>query len=529
MRRRHAVAVLAVLTAAACDAPFSIAPPVKTIRIAPDSAALETGDTLVLSITLTDSAGRPASLPVYWSSSADSLATVSQSGVVVTLLPGNVTITAAAGGLSAGIPIRIAPRMISIQIDQGSVQLAVGGALPFTASGRDARGNILRGRPVTWTSSDSTVVSIDATGRALALHPGAATITTSYGPLQRSVAVLARTMRFVALSASQADHTCGLTDDGVAACWGANDLGQLGVPALAQSASPIAGLGAPIFAVVAAGATFTCAGQASGDVDCWGSSSRGRLGAGTSQLSTAAPVPVPTNSSLYGLVSGWNHTCGADGAVTYCWGENPAAGGTDAVSWTPTQLAGEIGFTTLMAGVGFGCGLASGNAYCWGTNAFGQLGNGSTAATSVPVPVAGALQYVSLSGGWTHTCGITTSGTAQCWGDGRAGQLGAGDTLSHLTPVPVSGGLTFQSIAAGASRTCAVTTDGTGYCWGNGVLTPVAIPGAPSFVSVVLGDYHTCALGTDGRAYCWGLNNRGQLGNGTFTDQAAPTPVLGQP
>jgi len=529
MRRRHAVEALFFVAIAACESPFSIGPPVKSISIAPDSAALESGDTLRLSVSVTDSAGRPVSIPIYWSSSVDSLATVSQTGVVITRLPGSVTISASAGGLTAGIPIRIAPRLLSLHIDQGALLVAVGGSVPFTASGTDAQGDILRGRPVGWTSSDSSVISISPGGLAVARRPGTVTITTTYGALHREVIVTARTMRFIALSASQADHTCGLTDDSVAVCWGANDLGQLGVPALLQSGAPIAGAGTPKFAALAAGATFTCATEGSGAVDCWGSSARGRLGAGTTQLSTASPVLVPANDALSGLVSGWNHSCGLDGAGTICWGENPAAGGTGPVNWTPASLDGQGGFTTLMAAVGFGCGIASGTAYCWGANGWGQLGNGGTDASAVPVPVAGTLQFTRLAGGWTHTCGLTLTGTAQCWGDGRSGQLGAGDTVSHLTPVAVSGGLTFTSITAGAARTCAVATDGTGYCWGNGVLTPAPIPGAPALTSIELGNYHTCALGADGRAYCWGLNNRGQLGDGTFTDRTAPTPVLGQP
>jgi len=528
MWRRHAAGALALFAIVACESPFSLPPALKAIRIAPDSAALETDDTLVLSATLADSAGRPVTLPVYWASSAESLATVSQAGMVVTRLPGSVTISASAGGLTTAIPIRIAPRILSLHIDQGSLLIAVGGSVPFTASGSDAQGEVLRGRPVAWHSSDASVISISPEGLAVALQPGTVTITTTLGALKRAVVVTARTMHFIALSTSQAAHTCGLTDDSVAFCWGANDLGQLGVPALLQSGTPIASADAPRFATVAAGATFTCATEGSGTVDCWGSSARGRLGAGSGQLSTASPVPVPVTEALSGLVSGWNHSCGLEGTATICWGENPAAGGSGPVSWTPAILDGG-GFTSLMAAVGFGCGIDSGTASCWGANGWGQLGNGSTDATAVPVPVAGNLQFTLLAGGWTHTCGLTTGGAAQCWGDGRSGQLGAGDTLSHLTPVAVAGGLTFKSITAGAARTCAVATDGTGYCWGNGDLTPAPISGAPALTSIMLGDYHTCALSTDGRAYCWGLNNRGQLGDGTFADRAAPASVLGQP
>jgi alpha-tubulin suppressor-like RCC1 family protein len=78
-------------------------------------------------------------------------------------------------------------------------------------------------------------------------------------------------------------------------------------------------------------------------------------------------------------------------------------------------------------------------AYCWGNSTFGQLGNGSTTNSSIPVLVSGGLGFAALSTGSGHTCGVTSSGAAYCWGFNADGQLGNGTTTVRAVPTKVAG------------------------------------------------------------------------------------------
>jgi alpha-tubulin suppressor-like RCC1 family protein len=90
------------------------------------------------------------------------------------------------------------------------------------------------------------------------------------------------------------------------------------------------------------------------------------------------------------------------------------------------------------------CGITtSGAAYCWGYSGDDQLGDPASTVLRqlTPVPVSGDLTFATLSIGFNHVCGVTTSSAAYCWGKNEHGQLGNGTTQASATPVAVSGGL----------------------------------------------------------------------------------------
>jgi hypothetical protein len=196
-------------------------------------------------------------------------------------------------------------------------------------------------------------------------------------------------------------------------------------------------------------------------------------------------------------------------------------------------------FTRGSAGTNHVCMLAGdGSAYCWGNNSLGQLGNGTTTRSALPVPVAGGLSFQGISSGYHYTCGWTRGGSGYCWGDGSGGALGTGTTDGSLVPAAVTGGHTFAEIDVGPYHACGRTPEGVVYCWGynahgrlgTGATTSIsAVPqpvvGGLMFRSITVGLSNACGLTPDGTAYCWGWGTRGALGTGDTEHRTAPTAV----
>jgi alpha-tubulin suppressor-like RCC1 family protein len=200
-------------------------------------------------------------------------------------------------------------------------------------------------------------------------------------------------------------------------------------------------------------------------------------------------------------------------------------------------------FTSITAGMRHTCGLTSaGGMECWGYNGHGELGNGTTTGSMIPVEVTGLNGSVTaIAAGYGHTCVVTNAGGVTCWGYNADGELGNGTTTNSSTPVSVAGlssGIT--AIATNYLHTCALTSVGGVACWGynnagqlgNGTTTdsdtPVDVTGlSGEGMAISTGAYHTCVLVSTGEVQCWGYNGHGELGNGTTTDSYTPVNVTG--
>ncbi len=305
-------------------------------------------------------------------------------------------------------------------------------------------------------------------------------------------------------SASQvaggADHTCALTAGGSVLCWGAGFYGQLGSGSRDGSLTPapVVGLSSGVTAV-AAGQYHTCAVTAGGGVLCWGYNADGELGDGTTDDRLTPTAVAGLDSGVESVATAAYHSCAlTTGGEVLCWGANwfgQLGDGTTVDSAVPVPVAGLPGpVTAIAAGGYYSCALtAGGEVLCWGANWFGQLGNGTTDASPAPVSVTGlAAGVATIGAGWDHACAVTAGGALLCWGSNWYGALGDGTADDRLTPTAVSGlGFGVKAVTAGIYHTCALTAEGGVLCWGavayaghgnpaSYTLTPAAVSGLAS-------------------------------------------------
>jgi alpha-tubulin suppressor-like RCC1 family protein len=203
--------------------------------------------------------------------------------------------------------------------------------------------------------------------------------------------------------------TCATTTTNKGYCWGYNYDGALGDGTRIHRFKPVAVAGGLSFRSVIAGGGFisdaqgkeidethTCGLTTDNLAYCWGADSRGQLGNGSSG-SQLKPSKVVGGLHFGQVIAGYYYSCGVTTTkVAYCWGDNAFGqlgdGTTSYGRSSPTKVAGGLLFAGVSAGpVGsHTCGITTGNKiYCWGYNGSGQLGDGTTATRLSPVKVAG--------------------------------------------------------------------------------------------------------------------------------------------
>lgn len=344
------------------------------------------------------------------------------------------------------------------------------------------------------------------------------------------------------------DHSCAVTGNGGAKCWGYNRYGQLGDGTTTNRPWPVAVQGLPSeIRAIETGGGHTCAVAHGGDVYCWGVGGSGQLGDGTLESSL---VPVSVNglpTDVTAIAAGHAHTCALskDGAVL-CWGWNKygqLGDGTTVDKRTPTMVQGlSSGVVAISIHYEHSCALAdSGLVLCWGRNLGGQLGNGTTKDALTPSAVDGLPSDIAaISAGDSQTCALDDKGGAYCWGNNSWGQLGDGTKTRRLRPVAVQGLQSeITAIATGNIHTCARTVAGGVQCWGdNGVgqlgngtrfdsLSPVDVVNLSDAVSLSLTENTTCVIRRNGALACWGDNRNNQIGDGSEIIRDTPTIPVG--
>ena len=206
--------------------------------------------------------------------------------------------------------------------------------------------------------------------------------------------------------------TCAILDDDSLKCWGRNSFGQLGDGSTDNRDSPVSvGLGAGKTAMALDhGDAHACAILNDGNLKCWGDKRKGRLGIGAGDSDactirttdydckkTPTPVNLGSGRTAKAISIGRTHTCAI---------------------------------------------LDDDSLKCWGINTNGELGYGDNTDRNTPestatVALGEGRRPVAVSAGRGHTCAILDDDSLVCWGGNAQGQLGDGTTNDSLVPVVV--------------------------------------------------------------------------------------------
>jgi len=168
------------------------APTISSIVVTPDGLTLGIGIGEQYTATAIYSDGSTQDLVsgVTWTSSAPGVASINSSGLATTVGAGSATITAKVGSLTDTTQLTVvAANLVSISVTPTPSSIAVGTAQQFSAVGSFNDGSTQLLTSVTWSSSSSSVATINSSGLATAVGTGTATITATSGSVTGTAAL----------------------------------------------------------------------------------------------------------------------------------------------------------------------------------------------------------------------------------------------------------------------------------------------------------------------------------------------------
>ena len=291
-----------------------------------------------------------------------------------------------------------------------------------------------------------------------------------------------------------------------------------------------------------------------GAVWAWGVASYGELGNGEhpAYSTRAVKVEFPAGVRITSLANPMPF----DGALAidaegHVWGWGLNAIGDLCLPGLTELRPGKLPLTDVTLATGARTHSlfdSAGNVYACGSGQYGVLGTGSTANSTAPVPVIGlpsAVQVKALTSSWQGSGALLENGDYYNWGYNAAGQLGNGTTNDSAVPVRVPLPAPVREAFQGGSgakngQTVVLLANGRVWAWGDNdrgqlgdgtkvssdVPVRVEVPNGVAFVKVSSGGYASYAIDGAGRLWAWGDNSSGQLGTGDGTGtQTKPVSV----
>ena len=432
---------------------------IESIVVTPAIATVSLGSSIELSAQVLDASGISVpDRPVHWTSADPGIATVSDQGTVTAHGLGPVQVAASTGGRSglAQVIVTTIP-VASVQVTPGNKSLFVEESFQLSAVTRDAGGNILTGRPITWSSNNESVATVSSTGLVTALAPGGAIITaTSEG---RSAPASVTVSAIPVASIQVQPRTLSLINGQTA---------QLQAQPLDANGKPLVGRVILWFTNNASVATVNANGlvtaQAPGSATIT-ATSEGK--SATSTVTVTAPAPnVVVLAPAQAVVQEGNTTQLTAQVLDNLGRVLPDASVAYSSSSPAVATVNASGLVT---------GVASGKATITGTSG-GK--SGSAEVTVTPIPVASVSVAPANP---TITLGRTINLTAQALGS--SSQTLSGRTVIWSSSAPAIATVTGTGVVGGVGIGSAVIFASIDGVLGHTTVTVVPVPVATVTVS----------------------------------------------
>jgi uncharacterized protein YjdB len=401
---------------------------------------------------------------ITWPSNNSSVASVNATRVVTGVGAGTATITATVAAVSADVTITVAapsPAAIAtISLSPTSVSVTTGGTAQLSATARDAQGNVLAGRVITWTSSNPAVATVSPIGAIAAIAAGTSTITAAGEGINASVTVTVNSP--VPVSVTIGGGTSVLIGSTLQLSASPRDLlGNLlgNVITWSSNNTSVASISASEFVTgVAAGSATITATVAGISANV------------TVTVNAPAPVPVATISLSPTSVSVVAGSTAQIAATPRDAQGNALVGRT--ITWASSNAAvASVSTSGLITGV------AAGTATITATS-------GSITANivvTVPTPAPAAIATISLS---STSIAVTAGGTSLITATARDGQ---GNTLTGRVLTWASNNPAVATVSPSGLITALTTGTATITATGEGILASATVtvsPGAVANISI---------------------------------------------
>lgn len=247
------------------------------------------------------------------------------------------------------------------------------------------------------------------------------------------------------------NSSCALLETGNIQCWGSNSNGELGV---GQSTVPVRSLSPKTVTLgsnlkakgIVAGIRHLCAISQNDSLFCWGANEVGQLGLNSSAAIVYQATQVSLAGSVQQVAAGFGHTCATAANTVSCWGVNDFGQLGNNSTTSVTSPVTVLGLTTAVNNLALGkdhsCAVSTDNkTYCWGSRKAGQTAQtvDNTLLDKQATQVSVLTGKRHLSAGDFHTCSIEDNSIVKCWGKNDLGQLANGSALQQsASPVSVT-------------------------------------------------------------------------------------------